>query len=206
MHKVEFDADRAVFFDDLSDTWDTSGPSPDPAIVLRFLSELNISPEKTVLDVGTGTGLLIEHIFSFHPARVIALDLSIRMLEKLKSKYSSRFDGQLEIMRGDVHLLNLPDAAIDIAVCNGVYPHFQDKALALSQLRRVLKKGGTLAVNHFAGREFINNIHGKSSHALICQDLLDPIMILSDTFSRNGFRPWKWRDDLSEYFMIAEKI
>ena len=206
MQEVKVDLAREKFFDEFSDSWDTKGPSPEPEVVLTFLRKLNINSKKTVLDVGTGTGFLIPHIFSFHPARVIAMDLSAGMLSKLRGKYSSRFCTNLEILHGDVHLLNLDNATVDIAVCNGVYPHFHDKPLALSQLHRVLKKGGTLAVNHFAGRQFINSIHGSSSHDLIRQDLLDPVMILSKTIARHGFHVTEWRDDSTEYYLIAEKI
>lgn len=206
MQDVKVDLARAEFFDEFSDSWDTHGPSPEPELVLTFLRKLNIDSEKTVLDVGTGTGLLVPHIFSFHPARVIAMDLSVGMLEKLRGKYSSRFGAKLEILHGDVHLLNLHDSTVDIALCNGVYPHFHNKPLALSQLQRVLKKGGILAVNHFAGRQLINKIHGSSSHDLIRQDLLDPVMILSETIAGCGFRVKEWRDDKTEFYLIAEKI
>jgi ubiquinone/menaquinone biosynthesis C-methylase UbiE len=206
MQEVKVDLARAKFFDEFSDSWDTKGPSSKPEVVLTFLQKLNIDPEKTVLDVGTGTGFLIPHIFSFRPARVIALDLSAGMLSILRGKYSSRFGANLEVLHGDVHLLNLRDATVDIAVCNGVYPHFHDKPLALSQMHRVLKKGGILAVNHFAGRQFINSIHGSSSHDLIRQDLLDPAMILSETIVCHGFHVKEWRDDSTEYYLIAEKI
>jgi ubiquinone/menaquinone biosynthesis C-methylase UbiE len=206
MQEVKVDLARTKFFDELSDSWDTNGPSPKPEVVMTFLRKLNIDSDKTVLDVGTGTGLLIPHIFSFHPARVIAMDLSARMLSILQGKYSYRFGARLEILHGDVHLLNLHDAAVDVAICNGVYPHFRDKLLALSQLRRVLKKGGILAVNHFAGRQFINSIHGSSSHDLIQQDLLDPAVILSETIAGCGFHVKEWRDDSTEFYLIAEKI
>ena len=46
---------------------------------------------------------------------------------------------------------------------------------------------GVLAVNHFAGREFINSIHGSSSHDLIRRDLLDPAMMVSETIACHGF-------------------
>lgn len=206
MQEVKVDLERAKFFDELSGRWDNNGPSPEADLVLTFLRKLNIDSNKTVLDVGTGTGMLVPHIFSFHPTRLIAMDLSACMLGKFREKHSSRFSAKLEILQGDVHSLNLPDATVDIAICNGVYPHFHDKLLALSQLRRVLKKGGILAVNHFAGREFVNSIHGSSSHDLIRRDLLDPAMMVSETIAGCGFHVQEWRDDATEYYLIAEKI
>jgi len=206
MQEGKVDSARAKFFDELSDSWDTKGPSPEQGVVLTFLRKLNIDSNKTVLDVGTGTGMLVPYIFSCNPARVIAMDLSAGMLEKLRGKHSSRFGSGLVILQGDVHLLNLPDDTVDIAVCNGVYPHFHDKLLAMSQLRRVLKKGGILAVNHFAGREFVNSIHGSSSHDLIRRDLLDPAMMVSEIIAGCGFHVQEWRDDATEYYLIAEKI
>jgi len=206
MQEARIDTARAKFFDELSVSWDTRGPSPAPEAVLTFLRKLPIDSDKTVLDIGTGTGLLIPHILSFNPARVIAMDLSARMLSILEGKYSSRYGARLEILQGDVHLLNLQDATVDTAICNGVYPHFHDKRLALSQLGRVLKKGGILAVNHFAGRAFINGVHGSSSHDLIRQDLLEPAMMVSETIAGCGFQVKEWRDDATEFYVIAEKI
>ncbi len=206
MQEVQVDSARAKFFDELSVSWDAKGPSPEQDVVLTFLRKLSIDSNKTVLDVGTGTGMLIPHIFSCNPARVIAMDLSAGMLEKLRGKHSSRFGARLEILQGDVHLLNLQDASVDIAVCNGVYPHFHDPLLALSQLRRVLKKGGILAVNHFAGREFINSIHGSSSHELIRRDVLNPAMMVSETIAGCRFHVKEWHDDATEFYVIAEKI
>ncbi|MDI6742053.1 MAG: class I SAM-dependent methyltransferase [Smithella sp.] len=205
MQTINVDLERAQFFDDLSDRWDTSGPSPDAKEVLTFLKKLKIDSGKTVLDVGTGTGMLIPHIFSFDPGNVIALDLAERMLEKLHKKYAPRFGSKLEISQQDVHKLDIDDATVDIIICNGVYPHFHDKPLALSQLRRVLKTGGTLAINHFAGREFVNKVHGSSAHPLIRQDLLDPVTILKETIACSGFSLKEWRDDATEYYLIAEK-
>ena len=76
----------------------------------------------------------------------------------------------------------------------------------MSQLHRVLKKRGVLAVNQFAGREFINSIHGSSSHDLIRQDLLDPAATLSETIAGYGFHVKELRDDTNEFYVIAEKI
>ena len=125
MQEVIFDSAREKFFDEFSNRWDQSGPSPATDVVLTFLRKLHIDSAKTVLDVGTGTGSLIPHIFSFHPARVIALDLSAGMLEKLREKHSTRFGAGLVILQGDVHLLNLPDTTVDVQLAQTEHTEYQ---------------------------------------------------------------------------------
>lgn len=203
-HKV-MDHERTIFFDHLAESWDTSGPPPAATIVESFLHKLNLQPGGTILDAGTGTGMLIPYLFQFEPAKVYALDLSRVMLSKLEQKYGSRFGDLLTVVHGDVHCLEFENQSIDTAICNGVYPHFHDKPLALAELYRVLKPGGVLAINHFAGKDFINSIHGGSSHELIRQDLLEPVADLSLQVCQAGFLVRETADNEAEYYLIATK-
>lgn len=200
------DYERALFFDKLSETWDASGPSPSAAVVGSFLRNLNLVSGSTILDIGTGTGMMVPYLFELKPVKVIALDLSEQMLAKLRAKYEDRFNDQLVVIQGDVHYLSFQEETIDAAICNGVYPHFNDKAKALAELYRVLKPGGILAINHFAGRTFINQVHAGASHPLIREDLLDPVAELALQVQRAGFKPLEMADNETEYYLIAEKV
>jgi ubiquinone/menaquinone biosynthesis C-methylase UbiE len=204
IHKV-LDHERTIFFDRLAETWDTTGTPPAAAIVESFLRQLNLQPGGIILDAGTGTGMLIPYLFQYEPAKVYALDLSRVMLSKLASKFESQFGDQLILVQGDVHGLEFAAQSIDTVICNGVYPHFYDKALALAELYRVLKPGGVLALNHFAGKDFINSIHGGSSHQLIRQDLLEPVADLTLQVCRAGFAVRQTADNETEYYLIAQK-
>lgn len=199
------DYERALFFDKLSETWDSSGPSPAAIVVGSFLQKLNLRLGSTILDVGTGTGMMIPYLFELKPEKVIALDLSERMLAKLREKYEAKYGVKLVVSQGDIHNLTLPDATIDAAVCNGVYPHFHDKPKALAELFRVLKPNGILAINHFASKAFINKIHGEAAHPLIRQDLLEPVKELAAQVQQAGFNLLEMADNEIEYYSIAKK-
>lgn len=203
-HQV-IDHERTIFFDRLAETWDTSGPSPAATIVESFLHKLNLQPGATILDAGTGTGMLIPYLFHYEPAAVYAVDLSRAMLSKLAPKFESQFGAQLILVQGDVHCLEFADQIFDAVICNGVYPHFHDKPLALAELYRVLKPGGVMAVNHFAGKDFINSIHGGSSHQLIRRDLLEPVADLTLQVCQAGFGVCETADNDAEYYLIAKK-
>ncbi|MCL6591315.1 MAG: class I SAM-dependent methyltransferase [Firmicutes bacterium] len=199
------DHERTIFFDQLAETWDTSGPPPETTIVEAFLHKLNFQPGGTILDAGTGTGMLIPYLFQYDPAKVYALDLSRIMLSKLAQKFENQFGDKLVIVQGDVHCLEFADHSIDAAICNGVYPHFHDKTLALAELYRVLKPGGVLAINHFAGKDFINSIHSGISHELIRQDLLEPVADLAHQVRQAGFLVREMADNEAEYYLIGWK-
>ena len=80
MANLLFDRQRSEYFDNLSESWDDLGPAPSAAVIRRFLTGLEIRPGAAVMDLGTGTGLLIPYIFEYQPEKVIAADLSAKML------------------------------------------------------------------------------------------------------------------------------
>lgn len=112
------------------------------------ISSANIKENQTVLDVGTGTGLL-----------------AFKALEKLNGTgcviFSDKFQDCLdncqeflnstEIKSGYKMLLSaaekidLPDESVDKAVMRSVLVHIVDKQPAINEIFRVLKKGGTFS-------------------------------------------------------------
>lgn len=198
------DTERAEYFDQMADKWDALGPSPDEDVIMDFLRKLPIDSKDVVMDVGTGTGLLIPYIMRFNPITVIAVDISAQMLGKVKEKYS-QYGTRLQTLNSDVHALTVPDRSVDVAICNGVFPHFFNKPLALSELYRVLKTGGRLAINHFAGREFVNNIHSSIEHVLLKRDLLDEVEEVAEIVRQAGFEVNEAIDREAEYLLLAVK-
>jgi demethylmenaquinone methyltransferase/2-methoxy-6-polyprenyl-1,4-benzoquinol methylase len=205
MHSQQFDQVRAGFFDNLAVQWDEMSPAPADDRIESFLDRLNISAGNVVLDVGTGTGLLVPYLMKYDPAKIIAMDLSEKMLGRLADKYQTIYHSRLEILHSDVHCLNISDQSVDVAICNSVFPHFHDKPLALAELYRVLKPGGELSIHHFAGREKINSVHTALSHELIRMDILESVADLSLQVCQAGFLVRETADNETEYYLIAAK-
>lgn len=103
----------------------------------RLLDRLPLSDANHVIDVGTGTGALLQVIQKRAPkATVLGVDRSEGMLRLAAEKYA----GQLRVM--DVQSLDLADESFDVAVIAFVLFHLPDPQRCLNEVARVLKPGG----------------------------------------------------------------
>ena len=109
----------------------------------------DLRPAGTVLDCGCGTGLATRYLLGAE--NVHALDLSERMLEKLRRKIRSE---KLKTARGDVRHLPYPDAMFDGVLVANVLQHLapSDQPRAAAEIMRVLKPGGrySVSVHHYS--------------------------------------------------------
>lgn len=91
-----------------------------------------IVPEdtETLLDLGCGTGLELEEIFSLFPQmKVVGIDLTESMLDKLKEKFP---DKDIELICGDYFEVPFGVYNFDCAVSFQTMHHFKkDKKLSL---------------------------------------------------------------------------
>lgn len=112
--------------------------------IVTLLSYLDVQPGDAVLDCGCGEGFYTLIFSELFDCRVHALDYSRELVGRAKG-WVSRKD-RVRFHLGDVVALPFPDETFDRIVCTEVLEHIPDDARAVSELYRVLKKGGTLAV------------------------------------------------------------
>ena len=93
---------------------------------------------EALLDVGCGTGFLIDLLAKQRPARYAGLDLSPEMIRVAKGK---RIEGA-EFVVGSADRLLFPDASFDIVTCSQSFHHYPYPEKAMSEVLRVLKPGG----------------------------------------------------------------
>lgn len=108
--------------------------------------------EVRVLDVATGTGRLPAALLA-QPAfcgRVVALDISPKMLEQARAKLSCYAD-RVEWMLHDAQHLPFEDASFDVVTCLEAIEFFPRPVEAVAELARVLKPGGLLMVSNRIG-------------------------------------------------------
>jgi arsenite methyltransferase len=99
-----------------------------------------------VLDVGSGSGtdvLIARHIVG-DAGRVVALDVTNAMLERLRATARRQSINSITALRGDAEAIPLPDASIDVVTSNGALNLVFDKKRALREIWRVLRPGGSL--------------------------------------------------------------
>jgi len=97
-----------------------------------------------LMDVGCGQGrvfALLQQAFS--PKQIVGVDIDPRLLER--AAQSARECGcPVELKRGSVTRLDLPDASIDVIFCHQLIHHVANQEGALRELHRVLAPGGML--------------------------------------------------------------
>ena len=89
-----------------------------------------------VLDVGTGTGILIPYILKYGPSEIHACDLAENMLRRVKRKFP-----QVMTHLCDVGNLQLPDDSLDVAFINACFSNIMDKSKCLDNLYRLTARG-----------------------------------------------------------------
>jgi arsenite methyltransferase len=102
----------------------------------------------TVLDVGSGSGTdaLIAALLTGPQGRVIGLDMTAAMREKLARNARAMGADHVEALDGNAEAIPLPDASVDVVTSNGVINLIPDKRAALTEVSRVLKPGGRVQI------------------------------------------------------------
>lgn len=123
-----------------SHTWRTAENSAG-----YLLDELR--PGLELLDVGCGPGTItLDLAARVAPGRVIGLDREQGIIEEAERLRSDRQVDNASFCVGDVYGLELPDASFDVVHAHQVLQHLRDPVAALSEMRRVLRRNGLLAV------------------------------------------------------------
>ena len=112
--------------------------------VIEMVSATN--PE-AVLDIATGTGDLAISLAKTGAKRIVGLDLSEGMLAVGREKIADeKLTGKIEMIQGDSEALPFEDNSFDaITVAFGVR-NFENLEKGLSEIFRVLKKGGIFVI------------------------------------------------------------
>ena len=107
----------------------------------------HLTPEHHVLDVGCGPGTvtidLTEVVSSGH---VTGIDISEEVIEIARRAMHDSDVHNVDFEVGDVYGLSFDDKSFDVVYAHQVLQHLSKPVAALSEMRRVLRDGGLLAV------------------------------------------------------------
>jgi ubiquinone/menaquinone biosynthesis C-methylase UbiE len=119
------------------------------ALATRMVAMAGISAGQRVLDIGTGTGVVALEAAAAAGVggSCVGIDLSEKMLASARA--NARGVGladRIVFESMDAEALQFVDASFDVVVSLFALLHFPDPAIALKEMFRVLKPGGTLVV------------------------------------------------------------
>ena len=116
----------------------------------RAVDALGLTDGEVVLDLCTGTAELALALTASAGARVVGVDFAGEMLRcgnrKVRQAGVSR---RVRLVRGDAMCVPVSDAAVDAATIGFGVRNVQTPTVALTELNRVLRPGGRLAILEF---------------------------------------------------------
>lgn len=158
----------AAYFAAHADEWDSlrSLHVTDTDVEECIGQILAMAPLGNVLDVGTGTGRMVE-LFAGQADHFVALDNNIEMLRLARAKLGNlRSDvaAKVEIMLGDFNALPLADSEFDTVIFHQVLHYAQHPEGVIAEAARVLAAKGRLLIVDFAAHdhEELRTVHAHA--------------------------------------------
>ncbi|HUL23863.1 MAG TPA: methyltransferase domain-containing protein [Thermodesulfobacteriota bacterium] len=163
--------EKKDFFDRHAVSWDQDFGGKDRTHQAKEVVRwFRLTQNDSVLDVGTGTGILLPFIREAIgvKGRLTAIDFSYKMLEKAKTRDSA---GEAFLVNASVEWIPFRNDQFHRVTCFSAFPHFPNKSRALFEMVRILKSNGRLFIAHLSSAEEINLFHqqvgGPVAHDLL---------------------------------------
>jgi SAM-dependent methyltransferase len=141
----------------------------------------SVRPGNTLLEIGCGTGTWTRYLTKL-PAQIHAMDISEDLLAMARTKMSKP---DVQFVCGDIEKLPFADQSFDF-VCGLSILHHLDNPKALSEIYRVLKKGGKV---WFSEPNMLN------PQIMIQKNVLPIKRWLGDTPDETAFFRWPLQRD-----------
>ena len=132
----------------------------DAAVEAEIQQALADRPFRSLLDLGTGTGRMLE-LLGPGLERGLGIDLSLDMLALARARLDRAGLRHCSVRHGDIYDLALPRNSFDVVIVHQVLHYLDDGARALREAARVLRPQGRLLVIDFAPHEleFLRDEH-----------------------------------------------
>jgi len=196
---------RKAYFNEQASSWDERFCIPSlPSFLERLVPQFGLEAGQNILDVGTGTGVLIPYLINaVGPAgSVTAIDYSENMVQMCKTKHSHLKN--VSVMLQDIEEDAFPTESFDAIICFGLFPHLENKEKALQNMNHILKPGGTLIIAHALSSEELKAHHNNASSAVV-HDILPEETEIIQLLEQTGFAEIRIKDDPGCYLCIAYK-
>jgi len=197
---------RQAFFNQIADSWDKRFQTE---ALTTFLEQLvptfGLMPGQKVLDMGTGTGILIPFLLrAVGPTGLIfAIDYAEKMVKICKSKYAHLPNVTVTVQQ--VETLDFQLQTFDAVTCFGLFPHLENKEEALRQINRVLKTNGKLIIAHALSSEEIK-VHHHNASSVVAHDELPTAPVMKKLLTQVGFGKIHVIDKPGMYLNLSVKV
>ena len=139
------------YFQQVAESWNTIRALhvPEQQLEDTLLEVIGDEPIGDLLDIGTGTGRVLE-ILSDRISRGVGVDLSSGMLAVARSNIERAGLTHVHVRKGDMYQLPIEDASTDLAILNLVLHYSDSPTEVIREASRVLRSNGRLVIVDFA--------------------------------------------------------
>lgn len=132
----------------------------DEAVEQAIQKALGDKAFRSLLDLGTGTGRMLE-LFGSQIERGLGIDMSLDMLLLARARLERAGLRHCSVRQGDIYDLSVPRDSFDVVIIHQVLHYLDDGARAIREAARALVPGGRLLVIDFAPHdlEFLREEH-----------------------------------------------
>lgn len=189
---------EAAYFNQLAASWDNMR-EVNATKLTALVEMIDIKQEDAVLDLGSGTGVLLPYLSPLAKT-VTAVDFASEMLAQAQKKFAAL--SNISYVVADI-LVYAPEIQYDKIICLNFFPHIKDKELFVKQVQSWLKPGGEITILHDISRQKVNAIHGTSKH--VENDKLRPAELEAMPFLSAGFTYKKVIENDECYYLQMKK-
>lgn len=178
--------EKRKYFNHIAQRWEKEHRiQKEQAQIRNLFTFLPLQDGDCVLDVGCGTGRLVPFIKEKcgDEGVIVEMDFSEEMLKFAKIKHDAK---NIYFVQSDAQIVSLKEEVFDAIICFALFPHIQDKRLALEEFRRILKPGKFLYIAHTMSRKELNDFHAHVEGP-VCADYLPDEEEMHWLFSAVGF-------------------
>lgn len=158
------------YFDKHAAEWDSlrSLHVAEAEVETAMTALLKDAPLGRTLDIGTGTGRMIE-LFARDAARFTALDNSVEMLRLARAKIAGLPDAtalqaKTEIVLGDFNVMPFEDSQFDTVLFHQVLHYALHPERVIAEAARVLAPDGRMVIVDFASHD-LEELRSAHAHA-----------------------------------------
>ena len=152
---------RRYFTENAAD-WDTIRALhvADAAVEAAMLEALGDRQFDSLLDLGTGTGRMLELLAPLY-SRAVGIDASAAMLAVARANLDKGSIANAQVRLGDIQHLPFGRNAFDVVTIHQVLHYLDEPERAIAEAARVMRPGGRLLIADFAPHalEFLREEH-----------------------------------------------
>ncbi|MGO4705636.1 ArsR/SmtB family transcription factor [Microvirga sp. 2MCAF38] len=140
-----------AFFSRLAPEWDhlRTLHAPETVVEDAVLEALGPKPIRNLLDLGTGTGRMLQ-LLAPRASRVVGLDASHAMLSVARANLERAGLTRIELRQGDIYAPPFPRDTFDLVIVHQVLHYLDDPGRAIREAARLLAPGGRILIVDFA--------------------------------------------------------